>query len=345
MMAQNDTELRLLMLRVTIISPRVLVSPLGKIEAVIEKSGEKGVNVSVGSVGCDDSNLVNCSDRGVLFAIKKFNAKRFKSIVFLKYQTPVNGSNVNECDVSWKFRNRKEKSWRKYRDFCRFRIGYGEAQYLNRTFVMDLSICLSSNHTLTNKDKGGKDFRFYFDFKHLKETASIVKEALEARVNGGEGTSQKRETGGQNGQPGGHNGGAYSRLTKVEFPMFEGDEPNYKKLVILLQEVDIPQSVSKNVVSTPYNRGRGSVTKNVVNMPVQTNTVMPNRPFKKLTQKELEEKRAKQLCFYCDKKYSLGHKCSGQMYSLEVVACDEELESEDCEVSEQGIVEEGKIMP
>ncbi|GKA64646.1 hypothetical protein Tco_0764353 [Tanacetum coccineum] len=234
-------------------------APVGQSETVIEKPGEKGVNVSVGSVGCDDSSLVNCSDRGVLMAIKKFNVKRFKSIVFLEYQTPVNGSNVNECDVSWKFRNRKEKSWRKYRDFRRFRIGYGEncsykvvgakgwhsginakrprshgqsqlnvtskgddqindtipvmgpgssfrngkylyysrggdycknmnhyiwsllcalgeAQYLNRTFVMDLSICLSSKHTLTNKDEEGKDFRFYFDFEHLKETASIVEE-------------------------------------------------------------------------------------------------------------------------------------------------------------------------
>nr|GEW93917.1 hypothetical protein [Tanacetum cinerariifolium] len=38
-------------------------------------------------------------------------------------------------------------------------------------------------------------------------------QALENRVNSGEGTSQKRETGGQNGQ----NGGSYGRLTKVEF--------------------------------------------------------------------------------------------------------------------------------
>ncbi|KAD5508803.1 hypothetical protein E3N88_16506 [Mikania micrantha] len=217
--------------------------------------------------GCDDTRLVNCSARGVLMAIKKFNVKRFKSIVFLEYQTPVNGSKPNECDVSWKFRNKKEKSWRKYRDFRRFRLGYGEncaykvvgakgwhsgvnakrprsqsqvnatqkgemskistsfhddqindtipvmgsgsafrngkhlyysrggdycknmnhyiwsllcalgeAQYLNRTFVIDLSICLSSKHTSSNQDEDGKDFRFYFDFDHLKETASIVEE-------------------------------------------------------------------------------------------------------------------------------------------------------------------------
>lgn len=227
--------------------------------------GEKSENVSV-SVGCDDSRLVNCSDRGVLMAIKKFNLKHFKGIVFLEYQMPVDGVNPNECDVSWRFRNRKEKSWRRYRDFRRFKIGYtddcgykivnakgwhsgvnarrprsrfnstrsgervkvspsyrddeindtipvlgsdpafrngkylyysrggdycknmnhyiwsflcalGEAQYLNRTFVMDLSVCLASTYTTSKKDEEGKDFRFYFDFEHLKETASIVEEA------------------------------------------------------------------------------------------------------------------------------------------------------------------------
>ncbi|GJZ45547.1 retrotransposon-related protein [Tanacetum coccineum] len=39
---------------------------------------------------------------------------------------------------------------------------------------------------------------------------------------------------------------------------------------------------------------------------------------KQLSQKELEEKRAKGLCFYCDQKYDPGHKCPGQLYSLEV---------------------------
>nr|GEY83730.1 hypothetical protein [Tanacetum cinerariifolium] len=53
-------------------------------------------------------------------------------------------------------------------------------------------------------------------------------------------------------------------------------------------------------------------------MPVQ-NTLMPNRAFNKLTQQELEEKKAKHLCSYCDQRYAHGHKCSGQFYSLEVI--------------------------
>ncbi|RZC46026.1 hypothetical protein C5167_038981 [Papaver somniferum] len=50
----------------------------------------------------------------------------------------------------------------------------GEAQYLNRTLVMDLTICLSSIYTSSNQDEEGKDFRFYFDFEHLKESASVL---------------------------------------------------------------------------------------------------------------------------------------------------------------------------
>ncbi|KAA8524898.1 hypothetical protein F0562_011321 [Nyssa sinensis] len=55
-----------------------------------------------------------------------------------------------------------------------FMCALGEAQYLNRTLVMDLSICLSSIYTSSKQDEEGKDFRFYFDFEHLKESASIL---------------------------------------------------------------------------------------------------------------------------------------------------------------------------
>ncbi|CAL5433761.1 unnamed protein product [Camellia sinensis] len=243
--------------------PNASVVPIT--ESVIEKSEDKMSNLSLKSGGCEDMTAVNCSDPRVLIAIERFNLKFFKSIVFLEYRSPVNGSRPDECDVAWRFRNKKEKSWRRYRDFRRFRIGYGEnctykvlnargwhsginarrprnrvnvtksggvaklappfrddeindtipvlgsdasfrkgkylyysrggdyckgmnhylwsflcalgeAQYLNRTFVMDLSICLAATYSGKNKDEEGKDFRFYFDFEHLKEVASIVEE-------------------------------------------------------------------------------------------------------------------------------------------------------------------------
>ncbi|CAA0808417.1 Unknown protein [Striga hermonthica] len=52
----------------------------------------------------------------------------------------------------------------------------GEAQYLNRTLVMDLSICLSKIHTSSGQDEEGKDFRFYFDFEHLMDSASVLEQ-------------------------------------------------------------------------------------------------------------------------------------------------------------------------
>ncbi|KAJ4848097.1 hypothetical protein Tsubulata_042559 [Turnera subulata] len=58
-----------------------------------------------------------------------------------------------------------------------FLCALGEAQYLNRTLVIDLSICLNSMYTSSNQDEEGKDFRFYFDFEHLKESASVLDQA------------------------------------------------------------------------------------------------------------------------------------------------------------------------
>ncbi|GJX75550.1 ribonuclease H-like domain-containing protein [Tanacetum coccineum] len=52
---------------------------------------------------------------------------------------------------------------------------------------------------------------------------------------------------------------------------------------------------------------------------VKPNTSFNNPNRKRLTQKEYEEKRANNLCFYCDKKYVFGYKCAWQLYLLIVV--------------------------
>ncbi|GKE15868.1 putative mitochondrial protein [Tanacetum coccineum] len=56
------------------------------------------------------------------------------------------------------------------------------------------------------------------------------------------------------------------------------------------------------------------------------------QPRKQLTQKEITDKRAKNLCFYCDEKFVPGHKCSGQLFSLEI--CADVSNSEVCELEE-----------
>nr|GEV49633.1 transposon Ty3-I Gag-Pol polyprotein [Tanacetum cinerariifolium] len=56
--------------------------------------------------------------------------------------------------------------------------------------------------------------------------------------------------------------------------------------------------------------------------------MLDQTPRKQLSQKEYEEKRSKNLCFYYDKKYVLGHKCEDQLFTLVVLADQEEQEEE-----------------
>nr|GEV74561.1 hypothetical protein [Tanacetum cinerariifolium] len=44
------------------------------------------------------------------------------------------------------------------------------------------------------------------------------------------------------------------------------------------------------------------------------------QPKKQLKHKEIADKKAKNLCFYCDEKFVPGHKCSGQLFLLEICA-------------------------
>nr|GFC93493.1 hypothetical protein [Tanacetum cinerariifolium] len=47
-----------------------------------------------------------------------------------------------------------------------------------------------------------------------------------------------------------------------------------------------------------------------------------HKPYR-LTQRELEDKRAKGQCFYYDQKYAPSHKCSGQLHSIKVLFGDD----------------------
>lgn len=225
---------------------------------------------------CDpQQETINCSDPRVLVAVVSYNLEHFPDLNFYAYQTPVKGVEESECDVSWRFRAQKEKSWRMYRDYRRFTMAVndackysvakagdwhsgknarrfkfgrrgrpfggslpmivpsvalnstaveeveviddsvpaqagpentflhnrflyysrggdhckkmnqylwsflcalGEAHYLNRTLVVDLNLCLSSANNPGHVDEDGKDFRFYFDFAHLKVEASVIEQ-------------------------------------------------------------------------------------------------------------------------------------------------------------------------
>lgn len=87
---------------------------------------------------------------------------------------------INEPDTA--FRQAKYLYYTRGADYCKsmnqfmwsFLCALGEARYLNRTFVMDLDICLSAENNPGHEDEPGKDFRYYFDYEHLKNVTSIV---------------------------------------------------------------------------------------------------------------------------------------------------------------------------
>ncbi|GJX08638.1 hypothetical protein Tco_0691543 [Tanacetum coccineum] len=113
-----------------------------------------------------------------------------------------------------------------------------------------------------------------------------------------------------------------------------------------LQEVILEAVKKKNkpvVTSNVSSFGNGNYYRNtnkpaVLPLPASNSAFKskPNIPIttpirKQLTQKEYQEKRAQNLCFYCDQKYTPGHKCSGQLFSLVVLDDEDEegLEWED----------------
>nr|GEU79284.1 hypothetical protein [Tanacetum cinerariifolium] len=85
------------------------------------------------------------------------------------------------------------------------------------------------------------------------------------------------------------------------------------------------------LLSTPEQFTTTYVSK-AVTTPVKSNSVGQSsryvtrngahKPYR-LTQRKLEDKRAKGQCFYCDQKYAPCHKCSGQLHSIKVICGDD----------------------
>ncbi|GJS67000.1 hypothetical protein Tco_0681564 [Tanacetum coccineum] len=89
---------------------------------------------------------------------------------------------------------------------------------------------------------------------------------------------------------------------------------------------------TKSLLPTPklmYNIFVRTTSSQVPNVNQSLNKPKPvynNTPYRKqLTQKELDEKNAKNECFYSDQRYVSGHKCGGKLFSLEIVERNEDL--------------------
>ncbi|PHT55201.1 ARF guanine-nucleotide exchange factor GNL1 [Capsicum baccatum] len=83
-------------------------------------------------------------------------------------------------------------------------------------------------------------------------------------------------------------------------------------------------------VSTTFNKVREDYT----NKNFKTNGNIIGR---RLTSAEMNEKRAKGLCFFCDEKYELGHKCASkkQLYLIDVMDEDARDELEDQDIAKK----------
>lgn len=108
--------------------------------------------------------------------------------------------------------------------------------------------------------------------------------------------------------------------------------------------LDTPPSFVKNVgshtrTSQSYSsvpaRSNAFAYSSTKNSPYQNFTSFTSKPRSRgrpLSPREIEEKRAKNLCFFCDEKYHLEHKCTAQVYRLEIM---EETDGEESNEEEQ----------
>ncbi|GKC45860.1 putative mitochondrial protein [Tanacetum coccineum] len=110
-----------------------------------------------------------------------------------------------------------------------------------------------------------------------------------------------------------------------------------------LQVLKTKQTPLLSTPKTPYTNSYANrsmtyppkITTTTLALLAQPNTGTKSayvQPRKQLTQKEIAYKRAKNLCFYCDETFVTGHKCNGQLFSLEIYA--DGSNSEDCELKE-----------
>ncbi|KAL8123138.1 hypothetical protein AgCh_011216 [Apium graveolens] len=81
-----------------------------------------------------------------------------------------------------------------------------------------------------------------------------------------------------------------------------------------------PSTVTKSWVSTSESQGSVYSPKSAAS---GGGTPKPGGEFKRLTEKELQDKKAKGLCFRCDDKWMIGHRCRKKELSVLLMSDDE----------------------
>nr|GEV56506.1 hypothetical protein [Tanacetum cinerariifolium] len=187
---------------------------------------------------------------------------------------------------------------------------------------------------------------------------------IQARLNNGEGPNQRRENKGQmgqhegqNGNNGGNNRGAYNRLTKIEFPKFEGDDVlswlyrvnKFYEMDHIDDDAQKIRLVSMHMFRKALNWHKHFMTKHGAIMTWDLYQTHVKKRFESVFEdqivalKNLKQTNIVQVYQESFKdllnKYTLGHKCSGKLYSLEVIkeGLDDE-EDRDMQLTEEGVI-------
>ncbi|GJT89635.1 reverse transcriptase [Tanacetum coccineum] len=165
------------------------------------------------------------------------------------------------------------------------------------------------------------------------------------RLNGGEGTGQRGNNGGQNGNNGGNNGGAYGRLTKIEFPKFEGDDVlswlyrvnKFFEMDHLDDDAQKIRLVSMHMFGKALNWHKHFMAKHGAIMTWDLYQTHIKKRFESVFEDPIVAlKNLKQTTTV---QYTPGHKCSGQLYSLEVIGEGlDDVEDGDMQLTEEGIM-------
>nr|GEU39550.1 putative mitochondrial protein [Tanacetum cinerariifolium] len=163
-----------------------------------------------------------------------------------------------------------------------------------------------------------------------------------------------------------YNTNYHSSAHTTPFEIVYGQPPNLHLLYIggtssleeeaTLQVLKTRQTPLLTTLRTPY--ATTSCANKTVSYPPKSATTTlaltpPNtiskpvyvQPRKQMTQKEIADKRAKNLCFYCDKKFLPGHKCSGHLFLLQICVDKSDSEEYELEALLDEPVENGVMRP
>jgi len=120
-----------------------------------------------------------------------------------------------------------------------------------------------------------------------------------------------------------HEAYCWAKLQEVALASIARKKPILEKPRLVTRNFSSYRGSAGSSLTSPLQRyaGRSNATGTHVGPKsiVSSTGSVTSKPRKILTSREIDEKRTKGMCFFCDEKYYPGHKCAGQVYSLELV--------------------------